>query len=76
MRLPKGAQHARCFGWTEIERPEQKLVGVDRVDVEFREDLGRKVGQIVGDDKLRVATDRCRQDAAVVGTREFERPDL
>ena len=75
VRLPKGAQHAKRLGGIEIERPRQKPVSVDRLDIEPREDIGRKVGQIVGDDVLRAAADRRRQDVAVVGIRKFERPD-
>ena len=75
VRLLKGAQHAKRFGGIEIVRPGQKPVGVDRLDIEASEDLGRKVGQVVGDDILCAAADRRRQDVAVVGIRKFERPD-
>ena len=75
VRLPKGAQHAKRVGGIEIECPRQKAVGVDRLDIELREDIGRKVGQVVGDDILRAAADRRRQDMAVVGIRKLERPD-
>ena len=75
VRLPQGAQHAKRFGGIEIERPGQKPVGVDRLDIELPDDLGRKVGQVVGENILRAAADRRRQDVAVVRIRKFERPD-
>ena len=75
VRLPKGAQHAKRLGGIEIERPRQKPVRVDRFDIEPREDPGRKVGQVVGDDVLRAAADRRCQDVAVVRIRKFERSD-
>ncbi len=40
-----------------------------------REDIRRKVGEVVGDDMLRAAADCRRQDVAVVGIGKFERPD-
>lgn len=59
----------------EIERPGQKPVGADCLDIQSREGIGRKVGQIVGDDVLRTAADRRRQDMTFVGIGKFERPD-
>ena len=70
VRLPKDAQHTKRFGGIEIECPGQKTVGVDRLDIEAPKDPSRKVGQVVGDDMLRAAADRRRQDVAVVGIRK------
>ena len=52
-----------------------QLADFDRLDIEAPKDPSRKVGQVVGDDMLRAAADRRRQDVAVVGIRKFERCD-
>lgn len=64
MPLPLGGHADRIR--RHVQKMENKIVGMLRLNSIFRQRLGRKVPEIEGDDHIGLAVDCCRQDVAVI----------
>ena len=67
LRFPEHAQHAKRYGEIEITRPGQNSIGVNSLDVVFREILGSPVDEVIGDAMLSAAADHRRREMLAHG---------